>query len=381
MQPVSKNESMLLIQHAISAYLNEGRNQKELGELLGLEGSRISEYKRGKGKLLPSQRQIIIDNYGYPRRGKGQYMNAEVYDSVNEFTDNYSQSSKERLKHRIYELLTRADYQKEILDCINVIDGTASDDEKLRFLDELLLLPKFKFWYNECKNKHTSADKELHIELSILTDAGLNYIVKPDSKLVENLYRIAFFKFELMSDFSFHMSDVTPSVKLNELVINGDIVLEFKGDTYRLDEIHDESFKINERVSLSFNDLTTNSLGSDNDIFGFRKPPYCYSSNTQFFNSKPDKWGRVILRLYLSENMNYHLWIRLDDGSDFETDKQAIGHGEVRNIVISNLCHINFLKEIELIRKWCGCSTDLSNDIKHEVSKLGGYIPGAKVLD
>ena len=33
MVAVSKEESMLLIQHAISAYLNEGKNQTDLGEL------------------------------------------------------------------------------------------------------------------------------------------------------------------------------------------------------------------------------------------------------------------------------------------------------------------------------------------------------------
>jgi len=58
MVAVSKEESMLLIQHAISAYLNEGKNQIDLGELLGLATPRISGYKAGKGKLSPNQRNM-----------------------------------------------------------------------------------------------------------------------------------------------------------------------------------------------------------------------------------------------------------------------------------------------------------------------------------
>jgi len=41
---------------------------------------------------------------------------------------------------------------------------------------------------------------------------------------------------------------------------------------------------------------------------------------------------------------------------------------------------MNFLKEIEIIRKWCGWPYDFNDDIKREVAKVGGYVPGAEVL-
>jgi len=41
---------------------------------------------------------------------------------------------------------------------------------------------------------------------------------------------------------------------------------------------------------------------------------------------------------------------------------------------------MNFLKEIEIIRKWCGLPYDFNDGIKREVAKVGGYVPGAEVL-
>jgi len=394
MVAVSKEESMLLIQHAISAYLNEGKNQKELGELLSTDGSivsgsRISEGKIGKWKLLPSQRQVIIDNYGYPRRGKGQYIKAEVYDTVTEFIDDYENSSKKRLKRRLYELLMRKDYQEAILSYFKE-DGdvnrfyTGERPEPLicdiSIVDSLLSQPETKIWYDSYQghldndNNREQYDKNFKL-LLISVDVRLPEYTGCDFQ--RKFYRVAQFKFELMPNFSFHGDIDVPSISRKEMTFTGDEVLNFKADCCRIE----------------FNNAA--------DLFGDRDSYYDLGVSNHSYrniiqegseiNAKPDNWKRIILRLYLSESMHYHLWIRLDDfdhvdkadyfGDFFDEQFQGINDdGVVRNIVIKDLCRINFLKEIEIIRKWCGCPTDFNDDIKREVAKVGGYIPGVEVL-
>lgn len=378
MVSVSKEESMLLIKHAISACQNEGKTQKELGELLGIDGSRISEGKIGKWKLSPSQRQVIIDNYGYPRRGKGQYIKAEVYDTVTEFIDDYDESSKLRFKRRMYELLKRKDYQKLILN----LSGS-KQELNISFIDKLLSQPESKKWYDSMKNYKHYRSGDNACELGSSFEVLLNSVgFCPPSNIIEPfkdmLYHIALFKFELMPNFSFSNNEDVPSAGLKDLVITGDEVLNFKADCR----------------NVSFNAAA--------DIFGhrdrlyefpiFKSDEWLVPEETEI-NCKPDNWDRVILRLYLSEDMHYHLWIRLDDvchidksEMDCDTENYERFHagvyedGLVRNIVIKNLCHINYLKEIEMIRKWCGWPFDFNDDIKREVAKVGGYVPGAEVL-
>lgn len=383
MTAVSKEESMLLIQHAISAYLNEGKSQKELGELLGIEGPRISEGKLGKWKLSSQQRQVIIDNYGYPRREKGQYIKAEVYDTVTEFIDDFEDSSKKRLKRRWYELLMRKDYQ----DVIISKSRRSSDPFDIRFgseleplvfdialVEKLLSQPETKIWY---EHYHSNIGYVLSARrsseesyFSLVSSVHEDLIDELDSSFEHILFRIAQFKFELMPEFSFFHDAVAPSIPRKELVISGDEVLNFKADCCR----------------VKFNEIA--------DIFGKRDYLKSFLSTSIIpegteINDKPDNWKRVILRLYLSESMHYHLWIRLDDtehladyteGYDVEYYAGINDDGLVRNIVIKDLCRMNFLKEIEIIRKWCGWPYDFNDDIKREVAKVGGYVPGAEVL-
>ena len=328
---------------------------------------------------------MIIENYGYPRRGKGHYIKAEVYDTVTEFIDDYEDSSKKRLKRRWYELLMRKDYQDVIVRTLasskesfgNNIGGYSEFELPMfdiELVDRILLQPEMKIWYDNYHSKKESDDNYFSLMSSIHDDLIDNL----DSQFEPMLYRIAQFKFELMPDFSFDENVDVPSVGCRELVITGDEVLNFKTDCRY----------------VSFNAAA--------DIFGHRDTLYEFPifksgewlvpEETEI-NCKPDNWDRVILRLYLSEDMHYHLWIRLDDvchidknEMDCDTENYERFHagiyedGLVRNIVIKNLCRINYLKEIEMIRKWCGWPCDFNDDIKREVAKVGGYVPGAEVL-
>jgi hypothetical protein len=363
--------------------------------LLGLPTPRISEFKIGKGRLSPNQRQIIIDNYGYPRRGKGQYLNAEIYNSATEFIGDYEASSKQRLKRRLYSLFTSKEFQDKLSSCVELTSCSSKESSLLYCIDDLLSLPETKTWYESIKNNSVcinkssygqSDDKVKMIDMYIL-QVGLSYVRKSDFNIlcpsaifINILYRIAGFKYELMSEFSFNKhADIEPVV-LKELVITGDIVLELKPDSGRYEggDGNESSNIIRRSASLIFNTQTADFFGSD--FLLYELMPRDYSTNFEGVSCKPDHWERIILRLYLSESMNYHLWIRLDGSKALETTKGVSEAGEVRNIVIKTLSRIDLLSEMELIRKWCGYAQDMNADIKHEIAKLGGYIPGAEML-
>ncbi|MBL4745786.1 MAG: hypothetical protein JKY08_05410 [Flavobacteriaceae bacterium] len=367
---------MLLIRHAISACLNEGKNQKELAELLGVDGSRISEGKIGKWKLSPSQRQMVIDNYGYPRRGKGLYIKAEVYNSVSDFIADYDESSKKRFKHRMYELVTRKDYQKMILSYVDKASVEANSDSVLKeadisIIESLLSQPETKIWYDSKKswsNVKSNLEKrkcDNNFEL-LLNSVGISSLKKRYPHVdhfQEMIYRISQFKFELMPEFSLNNQADVRSIELKEFVITSDEIIEMNIPC----------------SELSFNDAA-DILGPRDELYAFE----FFSDNGNRFitskagiNCKPDNWGSFEFKLYLSENMNYHLWIRLCDYAE-RRDPDAVELS--RNIMIKDLCHINYLKEIEIIRKWCDLPYDICESIKINVAKVGGYVPGAEVL-
>jgi len=392
---VSKEESTLLIQHAISANRNEGGNQKNLSVLLDLEEPRISEYKVGKGRLLSWQRQIIIDNYGYPRRGKGQYIKGEVCGSVTEFINGYEESSNKRLKHRLYTLFMSKKFQNELSRSVRLTDSSSKELGVFCRIDDLLAFPQTKLWYEYIKShgvnlsptesgsciskyEHKVEDIEAYIsQVGLSTiDTSSMHLEYTYSEFMSILYRIAGFKYELMPEFRFDNDvDIEPVV-LNDLVITGDVVLELKPNSVLYEDDEDKSNVLRDRASLLFNDLSAN-------LFGHHRSLYKLKVESNFnpeISYQPDYWSRIVMRLYLSENMNYHLWIRLDNGGEVDSDRTDSGVEEVRNIVIKDLCRLDFLNEMELIRKWCGYTFDINIELKHEVAKLGGYIPGAKVL-
>lgn len=244
----------------------------------------------------------------------------------------------------------------------------------ISILEKLLSHPEAEIWYGSYQEHCHDSRSRFRLLLGCV-DTRLNeYSINDFESL---FYRIAQFKFELMPDFSFHGGIDVPSIPRKEMIITGDEVLNFKADC--------RSVEFNNAADL---------FGNRDSRYDFSRPRGSYSSIIQDgseINAKPDNWDRIILRLYLSESMHYHLWIRLDDvfhvneadliEERFAEQLEGIREdGLVRNIVIKDLSRSDFLNEIKIIRKWCDRPYDFNDDIKREVTKVGGYIPGVEVL-
>ncbi|UAL43979.1 hypothetical protein K8B83_03690 [Shewanella inventionis] len=105
----------------------------------------------------------------------------------------------------------------------------------------------------------------------------------------------------------------------------------------------------------------------------------------------PDYWSDARCELYLSENMNYHFLIQLSHSSIMEwahidddslSDEKYFGevNANDRLIVIRNINSLHLYECIEKIRKWFGQPSDSLFELKQEIAKAGGYVPGARVL-
>jgi hypothetical protein len=110
---------------------------------------------------------------------------------------------------------------------------------------------------------------------------------------------------------------------------------------------------------------------------------------------KLDYWQTIRVEIYLSENMNYHILIHMSDGDlnprdlshehliieGFEWSNYDAVFGEKDRIaVIKNVNTLDLFRKIEELRKWQGLEEDNLYELKQNIAKAGGYIPGAQVL-
>ena len=382
MSIITKQESQLLAQHAIAANSAQGNTQKALAVELGIEPSRLSEAKSGSHTLMPHQRDTIIQKFGAPRKAKGQYIKTEIYNSVDGFIKQYETTSKQRLASRLYNIFTRHDYLEMISSHIGTIRelnrpfGQERSAEDIQFilaeLDRLTESPEVLKWYKENKNRPDSP-----------LDDGL---IKLEFEL-ENIFRLDISDYRVGREldtiiyYLVALKQLLPGFKIakktnarlelaeeKEVVIVGDLVVD--------ESIRGGSTSINKPA---------NALGA------FANTPYlCRTHNSPGANlkneiqnciqSKPDYWSMAELKLYLSESMEYHLWIKLSNKNAYCNSTNMDGVSPARNMVIKNLDRVTFLKDLELIRKWLGLPEDMNDTLKENIAKIGGYIPGAMVL-
>gem|GEM_PF-5414560 len=363
---VTKEESMLLIQHAISGIINEGENQQVLAKYLEVDPPRLTEAKKGRWTMRDYHRTLIIDRFGYPRRGKGEYIKASVYETVSAFTDDYVPSSKVRYKRRLYELFTRTDYQLLIGSYFILPDFIGIDNPdalkmKLHRLEKLLLLDGFTQWLDEQRSNDSNNKSIDTLADSILFEVGLTISSFVENRVYIVLYKLGLFKVDVMPSFTFASTADVPSLANSELVLTGDVVLNY-------------SDIVNETGTL-------NSVSCVHGEYGRSFFPTCAGNfivdsivQGSEINSMPDHWNKVEMRLFLSENMEYHLVINLIK------ECYVYDINDARNVVVTCIDRIGFLQEIEKMRKWLGLSYDMHDQLKSKLAKVGGFIPGARVL-
>lgn len=360
-----KRDTILWINHAVSYFKNQGKAQKDMAAILGLEESRISEMKTGKSLLSDSQKQAISEICGSPRRDPGRFEIALCYNKLDDFFSSFCDLMENRYLRNLIVFFQNKENQTNLLShCIPVEDMegnynetiTLSDIDTLVRHDELNeIFQRYQMWLQ-------NIDGAERPNMSLLIDR----ISVNDKNSFHLLYQLWFTikrcpTFALSNAKPFNLS---PVIHTEEIILTGKKVL-----------IIENNGKVN-----PINQPIIERFGSHEH----------FPSN-EFI--KHDCWHSVHCELYLSEDMNYHLTIQLsndfrieyfpyddDINNTNELDFEVCVKENDLFVVIENIDSKKLFPIIEDVRKWCALPIDNHRTLKKNIARAGGYVPGARVL-
>ncbi|MCQ9065322.1 hypothetical protein [Vibrio diabolicus] len=360
-----KRDTILWINHAISYFKNQGKAQKDMAAILGLEESRVSEMKTGKSLLSESQKQAIIEICGSPRRDPGRFEVALCYNKFDDFFSSFCDLMENRYLRNLIAFFQNKENQTNLLShCIPVEDMESNYNEAITLsdIDALVrhdesneIFQRYQMWLQ-------NIDGAEHPNMSLLIDR----ISVDDKNSFHLLYQLWFTiqrcpTFVLSNTKQFNLN---PIIHTEEIILTGKkiLIIENNGKLNPINQPIIERFGSHEK-------LPSNEL------------------------IKHDFWHSVHCELYLSEDMNYHLTIQLsndyciesfpyeDDISntnhlDFEV---SVGENDLL-VVIENINSMELFSTIEDVRKWCALPIDNHFKLKKNIARSGGYVPGVRVL-
>ncbi|EHC05169.1 hypothetical protein Sbal625DRAFT_3302 [Shewanella baltica OS625] len=386
MEPLTKHDTILWINHAIAYFKSIGKTQKDMAKLLGLEESRVSEMKVGSGTISPNLMGKIIEYCGSPKRNPGRYEEVELYDDIDSFFDNFKDVTINRFHRKLLKLVTNEEKYLHLLNLICAPNLHYKTDKKIieSQLNELFLSEEY---LAKCNNysevlRNTIGYNERLIENFQwwnLDDEGQKLfsvagIVIRDFDTFRLLYLYSKL-FERITNFKFGSEErlnIQPQIPVEPVVLTGQRIKVMKSSSLK-----------STNVNAAFHELFGKKISGVklNNYSELRLDPEQYM---------PDYWEYARCELYLGVNMNYYILIQLShkdimewahEDDDSLSENKYFGFIEPDDRVI--VCNINSLRLydcIEEIRKWFGLPSDSLFELKQDIAKAGGYVPGAKVL-
>ncbi|MEC7306584.1 MULTISPECIES: helix-turn-helix domain-containing protein [Vibrio] len=393
---LTKNDLILWVTHAIAHFESLGKKQKDLANSLGIEATRLSEMKTGKGTLSPNLIERITELCGAPRRNPGRFEYAELYPDLDTFFLSLLPVTENRFYKKILTMLSNADYLDSIIShCSsredNNLETSLSREQAIDNINSLLVKDEFQSiclnyqkhlldsglswtfkWANTEKQGWNSKDKLIIENITI-----------SDERIFHSLY-LAWCLKQHIIEYEFgseRLVNINPTKDRTSLVMTGDRILTLQSESSVNYPINKEIEKLLGSAH-SYKDIhSRNSPFGDQPILSPKKQ-----------EPKPDRWGDIRCEVYLSENMNYHFLIHMTaDIMEFEdqnileyptelNDREPIVQPNDRIAVITNISSLELYRQVEELRKWVGMPSDNLYKLKQKIAKAGGYVPEAIVL-
>lgn len=367
---MTKEESIRWINHAIAFYESQGKKQKDLAEDFGIPESRLSELKNVQKplKVSPSQVEQIIKLCGSPKRDPGRFEYAELYDSLESFFEQYISVTLNRFHRDVYENFLN----KHVVD--RVVEGCCFEYEnKNQQFEAINQLVRSTEFADICKDTEFNS-KVNGSEVETFSHGTKSYgLTICDKETFHRLRQLCSLvevlpDFRLGTHFSKGLNLVVPKT---ELVLTGHRIAAFMPEHRMFD------YPVNRLVEEKLSSLMSGYLSTSRPM------------------AKLDSWYTIRVEVYLSENMNYHLLIHMSDSdlspSDLSHESTipdgfawcnydaAVGEND-RIAVISNVSTLKLFETIEELRKWQGLEQNNLYELKQNIAKAGGHVPGAHVL-
>ena len=387
MEQLTKHDTILWINHAITYFKSIDKTQKDMAKALGLEESRLSEMKRGSGVISPNLMAKIVEYCGSPRRNPGRYLEVELYNDIENFFNSFESTTANRFYRKLLALIKNEELYQHFLDLIsphnlnyktdkNAIEALLNEfflskeyldicskySNILRTTDGSITRPidDFQWW-----NVDDTGYKSLSIGGLSIKDFETFKLMFIFSKLFEDISEFKFGSVEPLN--------IQPQIPLEPVILTGQRILVMKNHSL-------ESAPVTSAVDELFGKNKSGIKLSEYRTLKLKPEQYM-----------PDYWQEGRCELYLSENMNYHFLIHLspsdiheyaDSDDDSLSDMKYFGivRPNDRLIIIRNVNSLSLYQQVEDIRKWFGLSIDSLLGLKEEIAKAGGYVPGARVL-
>lgn len=393
---LTKNDLILWVTHAIAHFESIGKKQKDLAHALGIEATRLSEMKTGKGTLSPNLIERITELCGAPRRNPGRFEYAELYPDLDTFFSNLLPVTENRFYRKILTMLSNSDYLDAIINHCSSneaddLETPVSREQTIYNINSLITNKEFQSvclnyqkhlldsglswtfkWANTEKQGWNSKDK-LTIENVTISDERIFHSLYLAWRLKQYVIEYEFGNERLIN--------INPTKDRTSIVMTGDRILTLQSESSVNYPINKEIEKILGSAS-SYKDIhSSHSPFGEQPIFSRRKQ-----------EPKPDWWGDIRCEVYLSENMNYHFLIHMTaETMEFEdqnileyptdlNDREPIVQPNDRIAIITNISSLELYRQVEELRKWVGMPSDNLYKLKQKIAKAGGYVPEAIVL-
>lgn len=362
-------ESKLIINHVCRCLKVDGISQEQFCLDIELDPSLLSRGKNGK-KISDAYLSKMVNEYGYPNIGKGEYTKSEHYVSLCAFIKEY---------HQVQEMLF-ANSQINLFKNLKVIDLilrgliieepntnllTSKRTYLLSQLNEMINDGAFKEWfdlYEPTRNESTLSilfqeSQQDHTEVEspnlvdVLKSYNLNYLEGFPIEVM--LQRLGMMNFLLKPIERFDLTNppycIIPIQK--ELVISGNLIVEERIILKECNDLTTRKFKdIVEKNSLK--ELSSRSI-SDSRLL----EDECSTMN----------YSEVQLKVYLGDEMGYHFLL------DFKGRNS-------RSVVISIENNSEVISEIINLYKFFKSEWHNEEGAKKSLALAGAYIAGTTLL-
>ncbi|KAA1172795.1 hypothetical protein FWJ25_13355 [Marinobacter salinexigens] len=417
-------ETEQLLRHALAS--STRLNNQGLALTLGVPAPRISEGLKGKWHLKPDHRDKLIEEFGQPRGVPGQYIYAEVANSISDFLDDEPALSRKRHISNILNTLCDQHFLESLAKALTPIcretysapELTPSDArKKISQFEKFLLSPEVAQWFSVVQRRYKELDlkafrpgdiesffwastfydidvlDEIPIPVGspgLLSNKGLEkkaveYGIRIGSVQLNALDLVAICAAFLTLQEPKHYQNAgldkpfslsTPPKKRDlvdrvEFVLTGDLIWE-----------EEKRFNIN-KIGLPFSEDIIFRYPGD-QIQRAISPTFegpdrleVPLRNTRA-NWGIDFWSTYRVRLFLNRDCNYSLAIEL--GNDQLPTSSRGHHYPLREIVVPKISGRHVLDHLNELREWLGLEGLPEQAIKEQIAQAGGYVPGARVL-
>lgn len=431
MERISNEETVRLINHALAS--SEKMTSKKLGDLINAPYSRLSEGKSGEWTLTEEQASKLIDLFGQPRSEPGDFVRAESVSSLKEFIEDEPYLSEKRhwvklirafsspkTKARLFDILSNEqkrlwDIRRDLNDNIVYEPEKPDEDEIFVVFNEFVASDEFKCWMSSAKNWMLRASKsgfdgeelhwrsksilfynidvidELPLEITLANDRDFPFDKSITIKAqgmglnLDGIYPVGLM---LLGDF-YHQLNSPESIEypglpesyefceslttfdaseLNDYVITGDVVWEHEGRF--------ASAKIGRSICKN--------IVGDIPEYDLLFPPVLRRgdslvSEKTVQSCQVDCWTTYSVKLYVNENCDYSLLLELGQQKPTRAIPEPY-HLAERHIVIPKILGRELFNDLATLREWLDLEVLPEIEIKKNIAKAGGFIPGAKVL-